>query len=72
MSCAYFLRAQSIRVSAVKFSLANCVVFVCCCVLCPCLLWSGFSRQTVAILQEMKAEFSTFNILMDDEVRQGQ
>ena len=31
----------------------------------------GFSRQTIAILQELNAEFSTFNILMDNEVRQG-
>ena len=31
----------------------------------------GFSRQTVALLNEMGAEYSTFNILLDDEVRQG-
>ena len=33
--------------------------------------FSGFSRQMVAILQEMGAEFSAFNIIMDEEVREG-
>jgi hypothetical protein len=32
-----------------------------------CLL--GFSRKMVALLRELDAEFSTFNILADDEVR---
>lgn len=31
----------------------------------------GFSRKMVEILNEFQAEFSTFNILADDEVRQG-
>jgi len=31
----------------------------------------GFSRQLMAILQEIKADFKTFDILRDDEVRQG-
>nr|QSX72247.1 glutaredoxin 3 [Halichondria panicea] len=31
----------------------------------------GFSRQTVALLNECGTKFSTFNILADDEVRQG-
>jgi len=31
----------------------------------------GFSKQTVAILAELKAEYGTFDILTDDEVRQG-
>lgn len=34
-------------------------------------LFSGFSRQTVALLNECGTKFSTFNILADDEVRQG-
>ena len=28
----------------------------------------GFSKQTVAILAELKAEYGTFDILTDDEV----
>ena len=31
----------------------------------------GFSRQIVGILEEFGAEFRTFNILVDEEVRQG-
>jgi len=31
----------------------------------------GFSRQTVAILNGINAEYGTFDILTDDEVRQG-
>merc|ERR1712098_129927 len=31
----------------------------------------GFSRQTVAILSGINAEYGTFDILTDDEVRQG-
>ena len=31
----------------------------------------GFSRQLMTILEEIKAEFKTFDILRDDEVRQG-
>ncbi|MCB0363256.1 MAG: Grx4 family monothiol glutaredoxin [Bdellovibrionales bacterium] len=31
----------------------------------------GFSARAVAILQELKAEFSGFNILEDEEIRQG-
>jgi len=31
----------------------------------------GFSKQTVAILDDLKAEYGTFDILTDDEVRQG-
>merc|ERR1712096_309003 len=31
----------------------------------------GFSKQTVAILQGLNAEYGTFDILTDDEVRQG-
>lgn len=29
----------------------------------------GFSRQTVAILQELQADYATFDILQDEEVR---
>lgn len=32
---------------------------------------SGFSKQMVNLLQELNVEFSSFNILMDDEVRKG-
>ena len=32
---------------------------------------AGFSRSIVALLKEQNAEFSTFNILADDQVRQG-
>ena len=31
----------------------------------------GFSRQLMTILEEVKADFKTFDILRDDEVRQG-
>lgn len=31
----------------------------------------GFSKQTIAILDGMNAEYGTFDILTDDEVRQG-
>ena len=31
----------------------------------------GFSRQTIELLQSLNAEFGTFDILSDDEVRQG-
>ena len=31
----------------------------------------GFSRQAVALLQEEKVRFETFDILSDEEVRQG-
>jgi len=31
----------------------------------------GFSRQIVALLNELKAEFKTFDILNDEQVRQG-
>jgi Grx4 family monothiol glutaredoxin len=31
----------------------------------------GFSKQTIAILEDLKAEYGTFDILTDDEVRQG-
>jgi len=31
----------------------------------------GFSKQTIAILDDLKAEYGTFDILTDDEVRQG-
>jgi Grx4 family monothiol glutaredoxin len=31
----------------------------------------GFSRQIVELLENEHAEFDTFNILDDDEVRQG-
>jgi len=31
----------------------------------------GFSKQFVAIMKEMNAEYGTFDILTDDEVRQG-
>jgi len=31
----------------------------------------GFSRKIVAILEESKVPFDAFNILEDDEVRQG-
>ena len=31
----------------------------------------GFSRQTVELLQSLNAEFGTFDILSDEEVRQG-
>ena len=31
----------------------------------------GFSRQLMTILEEAKADFKTFDILRDDEVRQG-
>ena len=31
----------------------------------------GFSRTMVGLLNEQKIKFSTFNILADDEVRQG-
>ena len=33
--------------------------------------WIGFSRQIIGILEEYNADFGSFNILMDDEVRQG-
>lgn len=32
---------------------------------------SGFSRQMVAILKECNCAFSTFNILVDEEVRKA-
>ena len=32
----------------------------------------GFSRQLVAILNEIDVEYSSFNILADEEVRQGE
>ena len=31
----------------------------------------GFSKQIVALLNEDNIEYSSFNILSDDEVRQG-
>ena len=31
----------------------------------------GFSRQTVELLGSLQAEYATFDILNDDEVRQG-
>ena len=31
----------------------------------------GFSRQLIAILNEIDVEYSSFNILADEEVRQG-
>lgn len=31
----------------------------------------GFSKQTIAILDDLKVEYGTFDILTDDEVRQG-
>jgi len=31
----------------------------------------GFSKQTIAILDDLKADYGTFDILTDDEVRQG-
>ena len=31
----------------------------------------GFSRQLMTILADIKADFKTFDILADDEVRQG-
>jgi len=31
----------------------------------------GFSKQTVAIMKDLNAEYGTFDILTDDEVRQG-
>jgi len=31
----------------------------------------GFSKQTIALLHSINAEFGTFDILQDDEVRQG-
>lgn len=31
----------------------------------------GFSKQTIAILDDLKAEYGTFDILIDDDVRQG-
>lgn len=46
----------------------------------PCMLFMkgtptepkcGFSRQIIGILEEYNADFGSFNILMDDEVRQG-
>ena len=37
------------------------------CPTCP-----GFSRQLVAILNEIGVEYSSFNILADEEVRQGE
>nr|XP_006825967.1 PREDICTED: LOW QUALITY PROTEIN: glutaredoxin-3-like [Saccoglossus kowalevskii] len=46
----------------------------------PCMLFMkgtpdeprcGFSKQVIAILKEEKAQFSSFNILTDEEVRQG-
>ena len=33
---------------------------------------TGFSRQVVELLDEIGADYSTFNILADEEVRQGQ
>ena len=38
----------------------------------PCFSLVGFSRQLVGILKEKNAEFGSFNILMDEEVRQGE
>lgn len=39
---------------------------------CLSLTWlSGFSRQTVELLKAEDAEYSTFNILADNAVRQG-
>lgn len=32
----------------------------------------GFSRQIVAILQDRKVNFTTFDILTDEDVRQGE
>jgi len=32
----------------------------------------GFSRKAVALLNEQKVEFTHFDILTDDNVRQGQ
>lgn len=34
------------------------------------LIITGFSRQAVAILKELKAEFGTFDIFTDEKVRQ--
>ena len=31
----------------------------------------GFSRQVVALLDEVGADYTTFDILSDEEVRQG-
>ena len=31
----------------------------------------GFSRQTVELFESLNAEYATFDILSDDEVRQG-
>lgn len=31
----------------------------------------GFSRQTVELLQSLNAEFGSFDILTDEEIRQG-
>jgi len=31
----------------------------------------GFSKQTIALLDDLKADYGTFDILTDDEVRQG-
>ncbi|MDQ6950762.1 MAG: Grx4 family monothiol glutaredoxin [Mariprofundales bacterium] len=31
----------------------------------------GFSQQVVAILNQLGCEFATFNVLLDDAVRQG-
>ena len=35
-------------------------------------LWTGFSKQTVQLLNERNVKYKTFDILTDDEVRQGQ
>ena len=37
-----------------------------------CPTYPGFSRQLVAILNEIGVEYSSFNILADEEVRQGE
>lgn len=42
-----------------------------CCVVCPTMIIAGFSRKIVAVLNENKVEFSYFNILVDDGVREG-
>lgn len=47
-----------------------CVV-VMCLLVCLFVYWAGFSRQIVQIFKDNSVQYSSFDILSDEEVRQG-
>ena len=66
--CMIFMKGDPKQPKCGRFT-----TWLCVCIYCYLLFsqHTGFSKQVVALLQEMNVDFTSFDILGDEDVRQG-